>query len=1327
MEIRGLSKTADYYEGLDRTPDRITTRKDWHHLFPAPLLKQAETPGIQKLITEMYENSRWNSNLFLTARMRRNDSARSYYTILIAGVPNKASQNWEDAQMTCDCPEGKKGMRCIHKAAALVHWEKEHGPFIIKESKQNYDERMRKLKEAAELTRRQKLLIETGDEDVPAMDFFRNRRSENGLVFFDLEKALSGFVTTPYYIARAKEVLSHNDGDSQPQGYTYDYAFGHGKPVQLQTARDGKQTIFINCSFYDGPWIGIAQGELAPDSFVNLSTAQTRGDYYYARNAIRILSTMKDDRFLDEYALAAVSRVWDYLDTRSDLGSTDEAAQHFFRNLEEERKKAARARQEITKPLEKQPVLTATPRIIIEDGSASLTLRIGYAGGRSYILRNISQLVRAYTGETVFELSKKETVDFAKLDFDEKSMPLILFAIRRVGEIGDINEKLEQKARWGRRPQSLSVSSKLDLKGSLLDNFYDIAEGMLCEYQDKNNGIKDALIPVEHRKLRFALKLERVGDARGNFAGVSVSGNIPVMIAGSSHNYILSSEALSRISADEQKALAPFLSVADASGYFRFQVGFDRLQEFYYRVLPALTAYPCVELEDTCAEEARSFLPPEPEFTFFLDYSNGILSCRATVQYEDKSFPLYPRDPSLNISGKTSGKSSIPPVRSKHVVIRDTEQENRVRAVLEADFSHFDHTLESFYREIDEDSLFRFLQEGIEELSGYGEVRGTDAFRKLRIQPVPQFSIGVSMSAGLMDLSVTSPDLKEEELLEILYSYRQKKRWHLLKSGDFIDLADNAQLEDMLRLFSELDVSPDEAIRQKAHLPMYRALYLDRLLEEHEQLVSSRDRTFRALARSFRTVRDAEYEVPESLAGTLRPYQSHGFKWLKTLENAGFGGILADEMGLGKTIQMISLILYDKEQGNTLPSLIVCPASLVYNWQEEIRRFAPALSCTALAGTQSARKKALQQTDSTDVYVTSYDLLKRDIALYENREFHLIVLDEAQYIKNAKAAAAKSVKTVKAHCRFALTGTPIENRLAELWSIFDFLMPGFLYSAKEFEKRYESPIAKQKDERASEQLKKLTGPFILRRRKEDVLKDLPAKLEEVRYVRIAGEQQKLYDAQVVRIKGLLGSSTGSGEEKMQVFSELTRIRQICCDPALLFEGYAGESAKREACLETIRSAIDGGHRILVFSQFTSMLALLEEDLKKEGIEYYKIIGATPKDKRISMVHAFNEGNVPVFLISLKAGGTGLNLTGADVVIHYDPWWNLAAQNQATDRAHRIGQTRQVTVYKLILKDTIEEKIMDLQDAKKDLAEAILEGAGSSIMQMSSEELMTLFD
>ena len=380
-----------------------------------------------------------------------------------------------------------------------------------------------------------------------------------------------------------------------------------------------------------------------------------------------------------------------------------------------------------------------------------------------------------------------------------------------------------------------------------------------------------------------------------------------------------------------------------------------------------------------------------------------------------------------------------------------------------------------------------------------------------------------------------------------------------------------------------------------------------------------------------------------------------------------------------------------------------------------------------MTGTKKERALVIEDYRSYDVLVTSYDLLKRDIDSYEGKTFRFEIIDEAQYIKNHLTAAAKSVKLIRARTRFALTGTPIENRLSELWSIFDYLMPGFLYTYPRFSADLEMPIVKFQDEAAAERLRRMASPFILRRRKEDVLRDLPEKLEEVRYAGMESKQRRLYDGQVVRMKSdMRGQSEADfRKSRIQILAELTKIRQICCDPSLILENYDGASAKRETCMELVRTVIEGEHKALIFSQFAAMLELLEADLKKEKIDYYKITGATPKEKRIEMVKAFNEDRTPVFLISLKAGGTGLNLTGADVVIHYDPWWNVAAQNQATDRAHRIGQTRIVTVYKLIVKDTIEERILEMQENKQKLAEDILSSESISSSAISREDLLEL--
>ena len=628
----------------------------------------------------------------------------------------------------------------------------------------------------------------------------------------------------------------------------------------------------------------------------------------------------------------------------------------------------------------------------------------------------------------------------------------------------------------------------------------------------------------------------------------------------------------------------------------------------------------------------------------------------------------------------------------------------------------------------DEEQVYRAMTEGVEQLLQMGEVRCTDSFRSRRVIRRVKPRVGVSVSEGLLELEISADGLDQKELLNILQSYRMKKRYHRLKDGSFVGL-DDAAVGTVDELTEALSLKPADMIKGKMHIPLYRALYLDRMLAENDEVYSKRDSHFREMVKEFKTIDDSDFEEPSSLSDILRNYQKDGFKWLRTLEEWNLGGILADDMGLGKTLQIIALLLSAKLEGRTGTTLVAAPAALVYNWEEEIRKYAPELRAAVIAGNQEERREKIERYGEYDVLVTSYDTLRRDIPFYEGKEFRCEVIDEAQYIKNHTTAAAKAVKVIKSRHRFALTGTPIENRLSELWSIFDYLMPGFLYGYETFRREIETPIVKNQDEDVMKRLQKMTGPFILRRLKENVLSDLPEKLEETRYVRFDGEQKNLYDAQVVHMRETLA---GQAEEdfnknRFQVLAELTRLRQICCAPSLCFENYRGGSAKVDACVQLILSAIDGGHRMLVFSQFTSMLEILEKELDKEEIQYYVITGSTPKEERLRLVKEYNSGSVPVFFISLKAGGVGLNLTGADVVIHYDPWWNQAVQNQATDRAHRIGQTKKVTVYKLIAKNTIEEKIQKLQETKQDLADQIIGGETGQLAGMSREDILALLE
>ena len=437
--------------------------------------------------------------------------------------------------------------------------------------------------------------------------------------------------------------------------------------------------------------------------------------------------------------------------------------------------------------------------------------------------------------------------------------------------------------------------------------------------------------------------------------------------------------------------------------------------------------------------------------------------------------------------------------------------------------------------------------------------------------------------------------------------------------------------------------------------------------------------------------------------------------------------------GFGKTVQMLSVIVDYAKKEERKASLVVSPSSLTLNWQNEASKFTNELRTVVIRGTLQERKRLIEEIDNYDLVITSYDLLKRDIEIYKEKdyEFKYIIADEAQYLKNSSTKNAKAIKQIKAETRYALTGTPIENSLAELWSIFDFIMPGYLFSYRKFKNIYETPIVKEEDYQAIAKLKMLIEPFILRRNKKEVLTELPEKTVTVLNNEMNEEQKNLYLTYLLRAKQEIAEKIeldGYENSQMQILAALTRLRQICCHPSLFIDEYNAGSSKLEQCIEIIEEAINGGHKILLFSGYTSMFEIIEKELKKRNINYFKLTGATKVDERMKMVDEFNENsNVKLFLISLKAGGTGLNLTGADMVIHYDPWWNISTENQATDRAYRIGQKNNVQVYKLITKNSIEEKIYELQEKKAKLANSMLDTKTKFINKFSREEIMKLFE
>lgn len=666
---------------------------------------------------------------------------------------------------------------------------------------------------------------------------------------------------------------------------------------------------------------------------------------------------------------------------------------------------------------------------------------------------------------------------------------------------------------------------------------------------------------------------------------------------------------------------------------------------------------------------------------------------------------------------------------------RDIEKESIAANIIRRYFRTVDLEKGMFvFPEKDEDAVYGLISEGIPVLQQMGEVYISDDLKALRLYRSPRLSVGVSLSGGMLNITLSSERFSPEELAQILSGYKRKKRFYRLKDGSFLTVEDSA-LAVVAEMAAGLEMDDRELAEGTVRVPEYRAFYLDQLLrEQNKDIQVDRNREYRALLREFKNVEDCDFEVPEGLCARLRPYQKFGFRWMCTLDKLGFGGILADDMGLGKTVQAIAFLLAGKPiwmSGNKSGSseryaLVVCPASLVYNWESELRRFAPGLAVTPVVGTAPVREKLIKEAKE-EILLTSYDLLKRDVDQYENLHFQYMMIDEAQNIKNHLTQAAKAVKSVPCVRRFALTGTPIENSLSELWSIFDYLMPGILNSYSKFRKNYEQPIVSSQDEQVTGRLRRMIRPFILRRLKGEVLKELPDKLEEVVYSRMEEKQREIYEANTQQLLDSLKKQ--STEEfktgKIEILAALTRLRQLCCDPGLVYENYNGGAAKVDTCMELLKNGAEAGNKILVFSQFTQALDILEKRLRMEKIPFYILTGSTSKEKRAELVAAFNMDDTPVFLISLKAGGTGLNLTSASIVIHFDPWWNMAAQNQATDRAHRIGQKQVVTVYKLIMKDTLEERILRLQERKAQLSDDIIADGSLRDVLATREEFMEI--
>ncbi len=611
-----------------------------------------------------------------------------------------------------------------------------------------------------------------------------------------------------------------------------------------------------------------------------------------------------------------------------------------------------------------------------------------------------------------------------------------------------------------------------------------------------------------------------------------------------------------------------------------------------------------------------------------------------------------------------------------------------------------------------------------EGLSKLSEIIDKKYFDKVKIhlenkiKNARSINVGVEVkkaSNNFLDVNFEIEGIKPQDVEIVTEAIKKEKKFITLSSGELVKIA-NKSMEELLGIVDSIG----NIKIGKNRISKVKALQLAQISKNIKNDLEKLDE-FREL---FHKIKNRKEVEPKNVKVSLFPYQKLGFNWLKNMYDIGFGGILADDMGLGKTLQTISLLNEVYQENKDFLGLIIVPSSLLYNWKEEIIKFT-GITPTLVEGVASNRKKIIAN-EKNGFLITTYQALRNDIEEYKNRNFDIVVLDEAQNIKTTTSQIKKAVMKINSKVNFALTGTPVENNILELWSIFDFVIPGYLDSLSKFKKTYKEAIVNPNSSKINN-LREIIAPFLLRRTKKEVLTELPEKMESNVFVTLSSEQKQLYLSYVKQAKKEMKKFDKNENNRIKILAILTKLRQICNSPALFKEDYSGEVAKIEVLKDLMPDITENGHRLLIFSQFVGTLKEIEKELTNMGIEYFYIDGNVKSKERVEICNRFNDGERQVVLISLKAGGTGLNLVGADVVIHYDPWWNIAVENQASDRAYRIGQKKSVQVIKLVTEGTIEEKIIKIQEKKRQLSENLLESKDGEkvLFEMSDKELMEL--
>ncbi|PYG85009.1 SNF2 family DNA or RNA helicase [Ruminiclostridium sufflavum DSM 19573] len=929
--------------------------------------------------------------------------------------------------------------------------------------------------------------------------------------------------------------------------------------------------------------------------------------------------------------------------------------------------------------------------------AAAFSMRIGT--DRLYIVRNIREFLECIKSDKELIYGKGFSFDPSIFTFKDTEKKIISF----LQEIWQ-NENLTDYLAGYTKKQSVLKDKEIFLSEAALKRLLVLLEPVafnviLGEQKFEKICIVEKDIPLDFILTKNASAVE-----------LNIDTKAPLYQLTSDCEYFLYKDAIYRVSLNQQEYFKPFMHYISAQNTNLISFQDNDKERFFAELLPYIEKIGQVSIdEDLRAIVERVELEPE----IYLDRHEDVITADVKFKYGERIINPF----SAEVNQAPYDK----------ILIRDLEKEGILLDILaETDCKVNGNRI---YLD-EEEKIFDFVNYVIPRLQEYSAVFYSESFKAMSFRRSLSFSgyLRLNSLTDLLEFNFNIDGVHKDELAYVIDSIKQKKKYYRLKNGDFLPL-ESTELINMAEIIDRLELNSSEFKNDIIQLPKYRALYIDNMLKESGMKFFERNNILKNLIHDMQEPSETEYKIPKAINGTLRSYQKLGFKWLKTLSVYGLGGILADDMGLGKTLQVITLLQYEKQVSGTCSSIVIVPTSLIYNWCSEVNKFAPEMTITAVVGSKPERLSLIESARKSDILVTSYALIRRDIDEYKKLSFRYCILDEAQHIKNPSSQAAKAVKQLVSSNRLALTGTPMENNLTELWSVFDFILPGYMHSHAKFVEKYEGPISKG-DTSALSSLSKQLKPFILRRLKQDVLTELPDKIEHVIEAELTDDQKKLYMAYLEQAKGELFkeiNENGFEKSQMKILAVLTRLRQLCCHPALFVDSYKGESGKLLLLKEIIEDSLMSGHRILIFSQFTSMLAIIKEWLISSETEYLYLDGSTPAEERIHLVRGFNSGKGKVFLLSLKSGGTGLNLTGADTVIHYDPWWNPAVEDQATDRAYRIGQTKTVHVMKLVTHGTIEEKIIKLKDRKKQLVDSVIQSGETLITKMSRQELEELFN